>query len=287
MMRFFLYCLFVFFLLSMFSSCRKADISPIIPEEKSSEGESSPPPSPASPSAVLDSPPPSPASPPAVLASPPASPASPPAASDSFPEQPSSEDKQAFGQALEEFNKARQKLENQIKQLEPVIQSRLLAEDRWQEEIMEVLQESLPLAAQLYNQEIKQPLYERLRSQHERAVLGLLENKELSLPQEEPYVFQSSEGEFLSKIQTLYRRLRAAHPFHEQGVLARECSLKEIKKADQEFSQGRKETAQPRYRSAQALASIVLGELPEGPARSAYEFCTNKNLLTGRGITEN
>ena len=184
------------------------------------------------------------------------------------------------------LDKAQTELENQIKQLGQTTRNNLENNQNYEQFLTEhISSEDLDL---LYNQEIQQPLHENLRSQHTRTRLGLLlNNEELSLPMETPYVFQSSEGEFLDKNKKLYQEFFEANPFHEQGLLARECGLKDIVHADQAFSQGNLEIAESKYKSALAMTLIVSGELPEGEPKTLYEKCTNKNLLTGIQITAN
>ena len=122
---------------------------------------------------------------------------------------------------------------------------------------------------------------QKIKSKYTRAELGLLKEEDLVSPKEDPYRFLSPEGEFLDKLQDVYDRLRNANPYHEQGVLARECGLQNVILGDQEFLQGNKEKAQEEYNSAQFLMKIVLGELPLGKEREIYQTCTGKDLFTG------
>ena len=102
---------------------------------------------------------------------------------------------------------------------------------------------------------------------------------------EETHPFISPQGEFLEKNKELFKTLWNANPFHEQGMLARECGLTNIRKADQEFSKGESAQAEEQYQSAYALMNIVSGNLPLDKSKIFYESCTDQNLITGETLT--
>lgn len=134
---------------------------------------------------------------------------------------------------------------------------------------------------ELYDQTITDIANDHLKTKYDRSQLGLLQDEELIPPQENPYEFLSPEGEFLDKNKVVYEKLRNANPYHEQGLLARECGLKKVILADQEFSTENKESAQTNHAFAQAMLIITLGELPLDEKRNLYEICTGKDLITG------
>ena len=137
-----------------------------------------------------------------------------------------------------------------------------------------------------YDERIKQPVYDHLREKYDRRELGLLEDEELSHTVEEPYEFQSSEGEFLDKNRELYEQLWRANPYNEQAVLARECSLRALELADGEFSNGKPTRAEWAYKIGLALEDIVSGQLPMDIKRQIYELCTDKDLFIGEAVED-
>ena len=142
-------------------------------------------------------------------------------------------------------------------------------------------------AIELYEQTVTDIANDVLKTKYTRRELGLLQDEDLTLPpEEELYEFLSPEGEFLDKNKTVYEKLRNANPFHEQGVLARECGLQKVITADQEFSTTENESAQKAYEFAQSMLKIALGELPLDKTRDLYETCTGKDLLTGMLIVQ-
>ena len=138
----------------------------------------------------------------------------------------------------------------------------------------------------LHDQEIDDSVREILKSKYSRAELAILEDKELTKPQEELYQFQSSASGFLEKNKKLYQTLRQANPFHEQGLLARQFGLASVKIADQLFAKNQKQLAETAYHTGSSLITISLGSLPEGDERSVYEILTQKNLLTGEDLKD-
>ena len=141
---------------------------------------------------------------------------------------------------------------------------------------------SLPL----YDQRINQPIYDHLREKYDRRELGLLEDEELFRPEDEPYEFQSPEGEFLDKNRELYDQLWAANPYHEQGVKAREIGISAVEVADQEFARGDEPTAETAFQVGEAMLDIVLGLTPYvGLGKDVYEALTGQHLLTGRKLS--
>ncbi len=138
-----------------------------------------------------------------------------------------------------------------------------------------------------YNRENTKLVHDILKSKYDRRTLGLIDDEELSKPDEEPYQFQSPEGEFLEEIKELYFELYSANPFHEQGIGAREIGLSAVEVADQEYAQGNKETASAAFQVAEAASDITLGAIPYvGLGKDVYEAFTGKHLLTGRTLTD-
>jgi len=143
-------------------------------------------------------------------------------------------------------------------------------------------------AIELYDQKITDIVNDILKTKYTRRELGLLQDEDLTPPPEEDlYEFLSPEGEFLDKNRAIYEKLRNSNPYHEQGLLARECGLKKSILADQEFSAENKEVAQANHLFAQAMSIIVLGEIPLDEKRDLYETCTGKDLITGAVIVAN
>ena len=126
-------------------------------------------------------------------------------------------------------------------------------------------------------------VYEKLKSQYSRGELRVLNDPSFTKPEEEPYQFTSPAGEFLDKNRMVYEKLRQANPYHEQGILARGCGLKFVQTADAFYAGGNEELAQKTHQKAQAMIGIAEGGLPF-EAKSIYEVCTGKDLLTGRDI---
>jgi len=132
-----------------------------------------------------------------------------------------------------------------------------------------------------YQKNITEVAQQKIKSKYTRAELGLLKKEELIPPEEDLYRLLSPDGEFFDKLRDVYGKLRNANPYHEQGILARECGLQRVILGDQEFLKGNKEKAQEIYNHTQFLMKIVLGELPLGKERDIYQTCTGKDLLTG------
>lgn len=152
-------------------------------------------------------------------------------------------------------------------------------------DIQPVLRESP--SSTYHNKGIAEIVQDILKSKHDRRKLGLLDDEGFSPPDEEPYEFQSPEGEFLEKNKELYSKLYSANPFHEQGIRARDIGLSAVEVADEEYVQGNESTAEMAFQVAEVAADITLGLLPYvGLGKDVYEAFTGKHLLTGRDLTD-
>ena len=155
--------------------------------------------------------------------------------------------------------------------------------------LSQMIQSSLENNLHLYSskavfppQDFQEPIYSILKSKYNRGQLAFLGNP-FNSPEEIPPL-TSPQGEFLNKNKELFKTLWKTNPFHAQGILARECGLNNIRKADQEFSKGDSAKAEEQYQSAYALMNIVSGNLPLDTSKLFYESCTNQNLITGEPI---
>ena len=145
---------------------------------------------------------------------------------------------------------------------------------------------SSPTPQDYYQAEITDPVKDILRSNHDRRQLSLLNDEAFNKPEEEPYEFQSPEGEFSEKNKSLYSELYEANPFHEQGVYAREIGLAAVQVADEEFAQGNTEEANLAYQIGEGVSDITLGVISYvGTGKDAYEALIGKHLLTGRTLS--
>ena len=156
--------------------------------------------------------------------------------------------------------------------------------------LSQMIQSSLENNLHLYSskavfppQDFQEPIDNILKSKYNRGQLAFLGDP-FNSP-EEIHLFISPSGEFLDKNKELFKTLWKTNPFHEQGILARECGLNNIRKADQEFSKGDSAKAEEQYQSAYALMNIVSGNLPLDTSKLFYESCTNQNLVTGETLT--
>ena len=139
---------------------------------------------------------------------------------------------------------------------------------------------------ELYKQSITDIANDYLKIKYDRSQLGLLQDEELTPPEEELYEFLSPEGEFLDKNKAVYEKLRNANPYHEQGILAREVGLSAVEVADEEFAEGNEPEAETAFQVAEAMSDIAIGLTPYiGAGKDAYELVTGKHLLTGRTLS--
>ena len=165
----------------------------------------------------------------------------------------------------------------------------------------------------LFDRNITSKVRESVRGKYDRSSLGLLSDYDevVSAFDENAHKFQSVQAvrpgiisirgsyllpkdrylppdlrDFLYKSIRLYKRLQNLNPYHEQGVLAKNCGLAALQLADQGITQWHERKTNVFYQSALALKDIVLGQLPMGIEKNIYEFCTKKHLLTGESLTE-
>ena len=141
-----------------------------------------------------------------------------------------------------------------------------------------------------YEQNVTQAVREVLETKYARHELGAVyENTSVSEDAGQSgilYQFKSPEGEFLDKNQELYSKIRSSNPYHEQGRIGRELSLIAVETADEEFAEGRKETAGLAYQVGEAVSDIALGVTPYvGLGKDVYEALTGRHLLTGRDLS--
>ena len=137
-----------------------------------------------------------------------------------------------------------------------------------------------------YEADVTDVAIDILRANHDRRQLSLLNDEAFNKPEEEPYEFQSPEGEFSEKNRSLYAELYEANPFHEQGVYAREIGLAAVQVADEEFAQGNTEEANLAYQIGEGVSDITLGVISYvGTGKDAYEALIGKHLLTGRTLS--
>ena len=138
-----------------------------------------------------------------------------------------------------------------------------------------------------FEENIENRVIEALKSKYSRSELSLLEKEEFNTPDEESYAFQSTgEEDFLNQLKALYNDIWLANPFHEQGILAKDCAISSVKISDKALLDGNTLEAKTAFKAGELLKDIVLGELfiTEIP-RFIYEYCVGKNLLTGESIT--
>ena len=183
-----------------------------------------------------------------------------------------------------------EQLREQIKQKTALLKQKALESIVFSEENISnanLLIEEPESTLDLFERTVTDASNDLLKTKYSRRQLSVLEDENLTSPEEELYEFLSPEGEFLEKNRAIYEKLRASNPYHEQGILARQCGLKKIMLADQEFFSKNIESAQTAYEFAKAMTTITSGELPLDKRRQFYETCTKKDILTGANIANN
>ena len=140
-------------------------------------------------------------------------------------------------------------------------------------------------AFDLHRQNITNAVKEIIRDKYNRRRLAILKDEKLARPKDPPYQFRSLDGEFLKKSQKLYSKLYASNPFHEQGIMARECGLTALEATDQYTGKNQGIKARVAYHTAEAMEWIVAGKVfLEDERQYIYEFCVGKSLLNGEKI---
>ena len=138
----------------------------------------------------------------------------------------------------------------------------------------------------LYERTVTDVASDLLKTKYSRRQLSVLEDENLTPPEEELYEFLSPEGMFLEKNRAVYEKLRASNPYHEQGILARQIGLSAVEVADEEFAEGNEPEAETAFQTAETMSDIALGIIPYvGTGKDFYELLTGKHLLTGRTLT--
>lgn len=138
-----------------------------------------------------------------------------------------------------------------------------------------------------YDRNVENMTLEILKSKYEKEDMRFLEKEDTFQTDEQPYEFQSPEGEFLKRVKALHSKLSSATPFNEQGILAKEIGLQAVKMADQEYANGDQEKAEAALHIGEAVSDIAIGFLlpPVSFGKDIYELITGKHLLTGRTLT--
>ena len=144
--------------------------------------------------------------------------------------------------------------------------------------------------SELYEANISEGVHRVMKAQYAPHELDIIGENKASGKEEDlqgaSYQFQSPAGEFLDQNQALYLKLRTAHPYHEQGRLAKDLALIAVEVADEEYTQGRGPEATIAYQVGEAAADIALGVTPYvGLGKDVYEALTGRHLLTGRRLT--
>ena len=182
-----------------------------------------------------------------------------------------------------------EQLREQIKQKTALLKQKALESVVFSEENISnanLLIEEPESTMDLYERTVTDASNDLLKTKYSRRQLSVLEDENLTPPEEESYEFLSPEGEFLEKNKAVYQKLRASNPYHEQGILARQIGLSAVEVADEEFAEGNEPEAETAFQTAETMSDIALGIIPYvGTGKDFYELLTGKHLLTGRTLT--
>ena len=159
-----------------------------------------------------------------------------------------------------------------------------------------------PSFAVEYEKSITRPVKNKLKSHFERNELASLKDPELLKPAEPsdfwcadcvlgfaPHPsFSDEESRFVTRSREVYQSLWKLNPLNEQAARARKCALKAFQNGNyfyQTDMEHKVHRAEALYLAALSLQDVAAGHL-QGPGRPVYEFCTGKDLLTGRPLSE-
>ena len=148
-----------------------------------------------------------------------------------------------------------------------------------------------------YNQNIELPTQQFLAKKYAPHELALVQKPQPVTLKDIPYQFKAPEEEFLQTIQALYLKIYNAHPYHEQGRIARALALLALEVADQTRVAKEEQVPHLSYQIAQALMLNINSDFFEESelldkeklldlGQSIYEILSGKHFLTGRTLTD-
>ena len=150
------------------------------------------------------------------------------------------------------IEKTIQLMENKFNKIQTELNEHLLALNNMVQNSYPLLKVEMPPLAlialkvqtlQEYQEDnIENPVQEALTTKYEPHELAIVQKPKPVALKDIPYKFKSPEGEFLTQIQALYLKIYNAHPYHEQGRVARVLALFSLEVADEKTMVEEQET---------------------------------------------